>query len=154
MLALLDPSTGPILTHGAVEITNDILREQGLPLPATRRVTADMTPPAGALVLAPPAALAGKWARRFGRAALAHASGWMQLRGVRRRRGAAQGFVISDHADWDGLNAAIRATGAESIYTTHGYTDIFTRWLAHGGYDAHHVRTEFGTSDAPAEPLE
>ena len=67
----------------------------------------------------------------------------MRLRGVRRRRALDRGFVMSDHADWDGLNAAIKATGAETIYATHGYTDIFARWLTEQGYDAHVVPTEF-----------
>jgi putative mRNA 3-end processing factor len=67
----------------------------------------------------------------------------MALRGVRRRRGAARGFVISDHADWDGLNAAIRATGAERVFVTHGYTAVFRRWLEEQGYDARIVETRF-----------
>ena len=58
------------------------------------------------------------------------------MRGVRRRRGLAQGFVMSDHADWQGLNDAIRATGAERVFVTHGYTQVFRRWLADQGYDA------------------
>ena len=65
------------------------------------------------------------------------------MRGVRRRRALDRGFVMSDHADWDGLNAAIAATGAENIYVTHGYTDIFARWLRDKGLNAHIVQTEF-----------
>ena len=67
----------------------------------------------------------------------------MALRGVRRRRAADRGFIMSDHADWPGLDAAIRATGAERIFVTHGYTSIFRRWLELEGYDAHIVSTEF-----------
>ena len=67
----------------------------------------------------------------------------MALRGVRRRRAADRGFVLSDHADWDGLNAAIRETGAERIFATHGYTAIFRRWLAEQGYDAAIVETQY-----------
>lgn len=81
--------------------------------------------------------------RRFGPVSTGFASGWMQMRGVRRRRAADRGFVISDHADWDGLNRAIAATGAEKIYVTHGYTDIFARWLREGGLDADVVPTEY-----------
>ncbi|MEM1391394.1 MAG: DNA ligase-associated DEXH box helicase, partial [Pseudomonadota bacterium] len=51
--------------------------------------------------------------------------------------------VISDHADWAGLNEAIAETGAENVYTTHGYTDIFARWLNEKGYNAQVVSTEF-----------
>ncbi|MBN9887344.1 ligase-associated DNA damage response exonuclease [Salipiger abyssi] len=146
LLALLDPGIGPILTHGAVENTNAVLRSQGYALPETRHATPDLDVKAhpGAMVIAPPSALGSTWARRFGRAATGMASGWMRLRGVRRRRGADRGFVLSDHADWGDLHSAIRETGAEKIFVTHGYTEIFSRWLATQGYDAQVVPTEFG----------
>jgi putative mRNA 3-end processing factor len=157
VMAGLDPSIGPILTHGAVEETTAILRAQGYRLPATLRVTAgvDAKSHPGAIVIAPPGAEATPWAGRFGPFAGAFASGWMQLRGVRRRRGAARGFVLSDHADWPGLNAAIRATGAEKVFVTHGYTQIFRRWLAEQGLEAGIVATEYeGESLQPApEPM-
>ncbi|RBI83850.1 ligase-associated DNA damage response exonuclease [Rhodosalinus halophilus] len=146
LLALLDTSIGPVLTHGAVEETTAVLRAQGLALPETIRVTPETEPKAHprALVLAPPSALGSTWARRFGATSTGLASGWMRLRGVRRRRAADRGFVISDHADWPGLIEAIRATGAEKIYVTHGYTEIFSRWLVSEGWDAAIVPTEFG----------
>lgn len=145
VMTLLDPANGPILTHGAVENTNAVLRAQGLDLPATVPVTPDLKAPdhPGALVLAPPSALGSNWARRFRPASTGFASGWMRLRGVRRRRAVDRGFVVSDHADWDGLNSAIAETGAENIYATHGYTDIFARWLNSQGYNAQVVPTEF-----------
>ncbi|MBN2629821.1 MAG: ligase-associated DNA damage response exonuclease [Rhodobacteraceae bacterium] len=144
------PGLGPILTHGAVEATTDILRDQGYPIPATTRVTAgvDAKSHPGALVIAPPSALGTSWAGRFGPAAEAFASGWMALRGIRRRRGLGTGFVISDHADWPGLNTAIRDTGATRIFATHGYTTPFRRWLEDQGYDAGIVQTEFGGDEA------
>ncbi|MBD3662552.1 ligase-associated DNA damage response exonuclease [Sulfitobacter aestuariivivens] len=145
LMTMLDPDIGPILTHGAVENTNAVLRDQGIPLPETVPVTAELTPKdfSGALVLSPPSALGSKWARRFGPQESAFASGWMALRGVRRRRAGDRGFVISDHADWGGLLWAIRETGAENIYVTHGYTDIFTRYLNENGWNAQVVPTEF-----------
>ncbi|MBK1634692.1 ligase-associated DNA damage response exonuclease [Rhodovulum adriaticum] len=145
LLAGVDTGIGPILTHGAVEATCAVMRAQGIALPATVPVTPDTDLKAhmGALVLAPPSALAGPWARRFGPAATGIASGWMALRGVRRRRGADRGFVLSDHADWTGLNAAIRETGAQRVFVTHGYTAVFRRWLAEQGYDADIVETAY-----------
>lgn len=83
----------------------------------------------GSLVVCPPGALGRAWMKRLGPAETAFASGWMALRGTRRRRAADRGFVLSDHADWDGLNEAVKATGAENIYVTHGYQNSFTRWL-------------------------
>lgn len=75
----------------------------------------------------------------------------MRLRGVRSRRAADRGFVISDHADWDGLMSAIGNTDAENIYATHGYTDIFARWLNTQGYNAQVLKTEFGTEEDDIE---
>lgn len=136
---------GPILTHGAIENTNEVLRAQGIALPDTIRVTPelDVKIHAGALVLATPSAMNGPWARRFGQASTAFASGWMRMRGVRRRRAADRGFVMSDHADWTGLNEAIKATGAEKVFVTHGYTQVFSKWLTEQGYNAGIVETEF-----------
>jgi putative mRNA 3-end processing factor len=157
LLRMLDPGIGPILTHGAVEGTNAVMRAQGIKLPATTQLTRDTDPKAhrGALVLAPPSALGSTWARRFGPAETAFASGWMQLRGIRRRRAGDRGFVISDHADWPGLLAAIRETGAENIHVTHGYSDIFARYLSECGWNASVVTTEFGgESDDGADTAE
>ncbi|RYH02367.1 ligase-associated DNA damage response exonuclease [Salipiger sp. IMCC34102] len=157
LLTSIDASIGPILTHGAVENTNAVLRAQGITLPDTIRVTPEtkIADHPGALVLATPSAMRGPWARRFGTSSSAFASGWMALRGVRRRRAGDRGFVVSDHADWAGLNAAIRETGATKIFATHGYTSSFQRWLAAEGYDAHIVSTEYeGESlDDSDEPL-
>ncbi|MEM6483087.1 MAG: ligase-associated DNA damage response exonuclease, partial [Pseudomonadota bacterium] len=88
VMSLLDPEIGPILTHGAVENTNQVLRRQGLDLPVTTRVTPNLQAKdhPGALVLAPPSAIGSSWSRRFRPASTGFASGWMQLRGVRRRR--------------------------------------------------------------------
>lgn len=149
LLRMLDPDIGPILTHGAVEATNAVLRAQGIVLPDTQHLTRDTDAKAnrGALVLAPPSALGSTWAKRFGPAETGFASGWMQLRGIRRRRAGDRGFVVSDHADWPGLLSAIKETGAENIYVTHGYTDIFARYLNEAGWNAQVVPTEFGSTD-------
>ncbi|UWQ20181.1 ligase-associated DNA damage response exonuclease [Jannaschia sp. W003] len=153
VMTMADPSIGSILTHGAVENTNAVLRAQGVALPDTVRVTKELDLKAhpGALVIAPPSALAGGWIRKFGNASTGIASGWMALRGVRRRRAADRGFVISDHADWPGLNAAIRETGATRVFATHGYTSVFHRWLREQGYDAHVVSTEYEGEEFESE---
>lgn len=137
----------PILTHGAIEATTAAMRAAGLRLPPTEPVT-DPKAQRGRLVVAPPSALGSGWLKRFGPVAVASASGWMRLRGIRRRRGVEKGFVISDHADWAGLNAAIAATGAGTVYVTHGYTAVFRRWLEAEGYDARILATEFAGEDA------
>ncbi|MEL6952164.1 MAG: ligase-associated DNA damage response exonuclease [Pseudomonadota bacterium] len=158
VLSMLDPEQGPILTHGAIEATTQVLRRQGFELPETIRVTPDLDAKAypGAMVLAPPSALGSAWMRRFNRtgapAATAFASGWMRLRGVRRRRAADRGFVISDHADWRGLNDAVEATGAERVFVTHGYTAQFAAWLNEQGYQAGIVETDYSGESLDAAP--
>lgn len=139
---------GPILAHGAVKTPTDILRDQGYPLPAVAHARPGEVPP-GALVVAPPSALGTPWAAKLGApVSEAFASGWMALRGIRRRRGLGTGFVVSDHADWPGLNAAIAATGATRVFVTHGYTAPFRRWLADQGYDAAVVETAYAGDEA------
>lgn len=155
ILANIDTSIGPVLTHSAIENTNDVLRAQGIDLPGTVRLTGDLDRKAypGALIIATPSALNSNWPRGFGPVSTAFASGWMALRGVRRRRSVDRGFILSDHADWPGLNEAIKATGAERIFVTHGYTVVFRRWLEEAGYQAEIVETEFEgeTADAADE---
>ncbi|WP_323803552.1 ligase-associated DNA damage response exonuclease [Sulfitobacter litoralis] len=145
LLSMLDPDVGPILTHTATENTNRVLRGQGITLPDTILADADLNPKdhPGAIVLAPPGALGSAWSKKFGPQETAFASGWMAVRGVRRRRAGDRGFIISDHADWDGLLSAIKATEAENIYVTHGYTDVFSRYLADSGWQAQVVPTQF-----------
>ena len=104
------------------------------------------------LVICPPSAAASPWMRRFGDAQTAFASGWMRLRGTRRRRGVDRGFVLSDHADWPGLQRAIAESGAERIIVTHGYEAVLVRWLHEQGLAAGSFRTEYGDEalDEPA----
>jgi len=86
--------------------------------------------------------------KRFGPHSTGMASGWMMMRGMRRRRNADRGFILSDHADWNQLNRAIDASEAEQVFVTHGYTDIFSKYLQEKGYDAQVVQTEFEGDEA------
>jgi putative mRNA 3-end processing factor len=145
----VDASIGPIICHGAVEAINRAYRDSGVHLPPTQMVSdpADRGQFARALVLAPPSTAGSSWMRRFASASEAFASGWMLVRGARRRRALDRGFVISDHADWPGLNAAIRATGAQRVLVTHGQVPVMVRWLREQGLDAQSLRTEFTGED-------
>jgi putative mRNA 3-end processing factor len=146
LLAGVDPGIGTIVVHGAVEPLNRAYRAAGVALPPTQLVT-EVTDKASlkrALVIAPPSVQNSVWARRFGNASDAFASGWMQLRGARRRRSVDRGFVLSDHADWPGLQRAIRATGAERVIVTHGYESVMVRWLIEQGLQASSFNTEYG----------
>ena len=146
----IDASMGPIVVHGAVEPLNEVYRTCGVALPPTLRATDPaLTKPAvsRALVIAPPSAAGTPWLRRFGEFSDAFASGWMQVRGKRRNRGVDRGFVMSDHADWPGLQHAIKATGAERILVTHGSVAVMVRWLSEQGLAAEGFKTEYGDED-------
>lgn len=149
LLQGLDSSIGTIYTHGAVENTNEIMREQGVRLPPTVRVSTEIDRKLypGNMVVAVPSTLGGTWLKKFKPVSLAYVSGWMRLRGTRRRRGVDRGFVLSDHADWNGLNTAIKATGAERVFVTHGYTEVFSKWLRSQGLDSAIVQTAYGTEE-------
>jgi putative mRNA 3-end processing factor len=156
LLSGIDASRGPILIHGAVQRYVDIYRRAGIELPPTIYAGSDASRlhRGKALVIAPPSAAASAgWLRKFGSSSLALASGWMQIRGTRRRRAVDRGFVLSDHADWDGLLTTIRATGAERIGVTHGYINTLVRYLSEQGMDAYALPTRY-EGESSEEPLE
>ena len=146
---------GPIYTHGSVEAMNRAYRATDIALPPTTYAgsAGPAAPWSTALIVAPPSAQGTPWARRFGPSSAAFASGWMRLRGTRRRRAVDRGFVLSDHVDWPGLLEAINATGAETVLLTHGYTAVVARWLREQGKDAHPVATRYEgeRDDAPEQ---
>ena len=145
MIAGLDPSNGPILTHGAVERMTQQYRDAGIVLPPTTYALAANKSDdwSRALVVAPPSAEGSTWARKFAPYAAAFASGWMRVRGARRRRGVDRGFTLSDHVDWPQLLTAIESTGAERVWVTHGFTGPVVRWLTEHGLDAKAIATRY-----------
>jgi putative mRNA 3-end processing factor len=145
ILSGIDAAIGPIVVHGAIDALNRAYQASGVALPQTRSATQTSKDDLeSALVLAPPSAAGSPWLRRFGGYSDAFASGWMQVRGARRRRALDRGFVLSDHADWPGLQSAIAATGAERIIVTHGQIAPVVRWLSERGLHAECFATEFG----------
>ena len=149
ILQNLDLSIGNVYTHGVIENTNEALRRNGITLNPTIRITPD-TPKEDArkgIILAPPSAMGSPWMRKFQPYRFGYCSGWMAIRGAKKRRAADRGFVLSDHADWDGLIAAIDATGCECVYLTHGYTASFTRYLNEIGFNAREVHTLYGDDE-------
>jgi putative mRNA 3-end processing factor len=134
-----------VFVHGSVEPLNEAYRQAGVRMLPTRPVseTAKGQSFAGELILAPPSAGGSTWMRRFGPASTAFASGWMRVRGTRRRRGFDRGFVISDHADWPDLLRTIQDCAAGRVLTTHGYADSFARYLREQGIAAGTLATPF-----------
>jgi len=149
ILKHLDTSIGQIYTHGAVENMTEVIRSIA-DLPPTHKVTRDTKKEEikGNIVIAPPSAHGSTWIKKMVPYVTASASGWMTFRGARRRRAIDKGFVLSDHCDWQGLLTSIKATGAEKIICTHGYTDIFSRFLAEQGYDARTEQTQYEEENA------
>ena len=154
VLAGVDRGIGPIIVHGAVAKLLPHYAAAGVNLPPVESATA---PDGAALVIAPGSVEGTPWLRKFGETSRAFASGWMMLRGARRRRALDRGFVLSDHADWNGLVASIRATGAERVLVTHGATGPMVRWLRENGWEADALATRYageageGTAEPPAE---
>lgn len=144
LLKYLDTDIGNIYTHGAIENMTEVLRAL-VDFPKTHLITKETRKDdlAGNLVLAPPSAHGSTWIRKMVPYVTASASGWMTFRGARRRRAIDKGFVLSDHCDWQGLLNSIRATGAEKVICTHGYTEIFSRYLRELGYDARTEETQY-----------
>lgn len=145
IISIVDNSIGPIYVHGAVHKLNEQYLASGITLPECKFV-GDMDKKSdfrGALIVAPPAAFDSAWTKRFGEYSAAYASGWMRVRGNRRRQSVDRGFALSDHADWNGLLEIINATGAEEVIVTHGFSQPLIRYLKEKGKQARGFKTEY-----------
>lgn len=145
VLKHLDPSIGQVFLHGAVDNVNKLYTDNVGTLPDAIRIDGSVNRKdiKGAMIIAPPSADGTPWIRSLNPYRVGICSGWMRLRGTRRRRNADRGFVMSDHADWDQLNTAVRETGAQNVYVTHGYKSIYARWLS----------TEYGLNATEVDTL-
>lgn len=124
----------PVFVHGALLDPIAAYRDSGIEmLPTMPATTEHRRSFPGALIVAPPSAAGNSWMRRFGEVSTGFCSGWMRIRGDRRRRGCDRGFVLSDHADWPALLQTIAGTGARRVLLTHGRTDTLVRYLAELG---------------------
>jgi putative mRNA 3-end processing factor len=153
LIASVDSSIGPMFGHGAILQACSAYRKCGVQLPALGNIfDADKKYDwSQALVIAPPSARGSTWLRRFGDVSLGQASGWMRVRGIRRRRAIDRGFIISDHVDWAGLLDTIKATEAQSVWVTHGYTRQVVAHLKQQGYDAREVQTQYRGEEEETE---
>ena len=128
---------GPIYLHGAMIRLCELYEELGVPLgelvPATGMPKAAM---AGQIVIAPPSAIRDVWSRRFPDPVVCQASGWMSIKQRARQALVELPLVISDHCDWGELNASILASGAETVWVTHGREDALVYWCKQQGLNA------------------
>jgi putative mRNA 3-end processing factor len=155
LAGLADADIGPVYTHGAVERLNRDYRRGGVRLAETQYASGmprghDF---AGSLVVAPPSAAGSMWIRRFGSISTGFASGWMRVRGARRRRAVDRGFVLSDHVDWPSLLRAVEGTGAERVWVTHGTREPLVRWLTDRGIEAKAVASQW-KGEEDTDPVE
>ncbi len=155
LAGLADAEVGPVYTHGAVERLNADYRRGGVRLAETQYASGmprghDF---AGSLVVAPPSAAGSMWIRRFGSISTGFASGWMRVRGARRRRAVDRGFVLSDHVDWPSLLRTVEATGAERVWVTHGTRGPLVRWLTDRGIEAKAIASQW-KGEEDTDPVE
>ena len=145
LAGMLGADVGPVYTHGAVERLTADYRASGIDLHPTTPVASlpKKTDYAGSLIVAPPSAAGSPWLHRFGDTSTAFASGWMLVRGARRRRSLDRGFVLSDHVDWPALIDTIAATGAENVWVTHGYREQVVRFLTEKGLNAQSIASHW-----------
>jgi putative mRNA 3-end processing factor len=149
LLPCISEVTDIILLHGAVYKIHMAIENAGIKLPQVMRVTPE-TPKdllKGNVVIAPSGAEGSPWIRKFAPYEIGICSGWMQVRGNVRRKNADAGFVLSDHADWDGLLKSVKATEAEKVYVTHGFKSAFSRYLNENGISAAEIKTEYGDEE-------
>ncbi len=149
ILAPLAETGLPIFLHGAVHNVHETLLQNGFALPTAQKVVPATTKneTTGNIVIAPSGADGSSWIKKFSPYSVGVCSGWMQVRGNKRRRNADAGFALSDHADWDGLLSTVKATGAQKVFATHGFQSAFSRYLTEAGIEAGEVKTEYGIDE-------
>lgn len=138
-----------IFVHSAIHNLNTAIEGSGIVLPKTQLLTHDFKKEdlQNKIVIMPPALLGSKLLKKIPNAAMAICSGWMQIRGNRRWQAVDAGFAVSDHADWNGLLSAVKATEAEEVFVTHGSQATFSKYLNEIGISSSEVKTEYGTED-------
>ncbi len=141
----------PIYLHGALMPLCEVYERLGVPLgdlrPATGAAASDL---AGAIVLAPPSAVADRWARRMAEPVTCLASGWMRVRQRARAKGVELPLVISDHADWPELLATLDEVAAPEVWVTHGAEDALIHAVGLQGRKGRALRL-LGYGDAALE---
>lgn len=138
-----------IFVHTAIDNLNTAISNSGIELPKTQLLKPDFDKKIvqNKIIIMPPGLLGSKMLKRVPNAATAICSGWMQIRGNKRWKGVDAGFAISDHADWDGLLSAIKATEAEKVYVTHGSQATFSKYLNEIGIESEELITQYGEDE-------
>lgn len=140
---------GPVYVHNSIAKLNEAYSQAGIAMPPYQIADLKLGTKHldGQIILLPPALLDSRLIQKIPHVAYAICSGWMQIRGARRWRSADAGFAISDHADWNGLLQAIKASAAEKVFVTHGQTAVFSKYLNEIGIEAEEVKTSYGEEE-------
>jgi len=126
-----------IYVHGAMATLNALYERHGVALGKLAPATTDKRERLpGRLVIAPPSAIADKWARRFADPLPALASGWMRVRARARQRHVELPLILSDHADWDELTGTVAELAPREVWITHGNEEALLRWSQLNGIAA------------------
>lgn len=146
---LLRYTNETVYIHGALERLTEAYRAAGIAMVPTMSAMTLEKKQTGQLILAPPSASGSTWTRRFEPYEVGFASGWMRVRGNRRRKAYDRGFVISDHSDWPSLIRTIEETGAKRVLATHGSSDVLARYVTEKmGLRGEVLRTQFSDNDS------
>jgi putative mRNA 3-end processing factor len=139
----------PVYLHGAMERMIQVYRDAGIKmLPTLRTANLGKEKLKGQLILAPPSASGSTWTRKFEPYEVGFASGWMLIRGNRRRKAYDRGFVISDHSDWPSLLQTIRESKATRIIATHGDSETLSRYVQEEmGLIGEKLKTQYGIDE-------
>jgi putative mRNA 3-end processing factor len=145
LATLTEYTDRPVFVHGAVAAITELYRRAGIAMLPTHSVgdarTTRQVFYAGQLIIVPPGSYGSPWMRRFGSYRTGCCSGWMAVRGNRRRSGYERGFVLSDHADWSDLLHTVAETGARRVLVTHGHAEPLIRYLSEQGLEATALET-------------
>lgn len=137
-----------IWVHGTIDELNKCYEKTGLSWENVEKVPLESkVKMAGDMILCPPSALGSTWAKRVSPKKVAFASGWMRLKGNRRRKGYERGFVISDHADWPSLIRTVKETGCKKVYFTHGNTDAIVKYLNESGIKSYDLKLPYDVEE-------
>jgi putative mRNA 3-end processing factor len=138
-----------IFVHSSIARLNKAIEEAGTDLPLTHTWNTEVprSDVQDDIVILPPSLLGSNMIKKIPNGAVAICSGWMQVRGNRRWQSVDAGFAVSDHADWSGLLQTVKATGAEKVFVTHGYTATFAKYLNEMGIAAEEVATQYGNDE-------
>lgn len=142
-----------IYVHGSVARVNKAIELAGVHLKPYKIIDHGISKSEyqKGIVIVPSAMQDSRWVKNLIEPAVGICSGWMQVRGRRRWQSVDAGFALSDHADWKELLTAIKETEAEKVWVTHGYTDVFSKYLNEQGIESGVVQTQFGNEDDEAD---